>query len=202
MKMLKYLQEENARLRARPATGGTAGPAVPEKVPMPAGSAVFFVPFDAAGGDSLFTVANDYLGSASYVSLISALNDGLDYSFIAKRRSILLPSRSLVRYLNSQSAFDTQSQLVNAMAMAYNRLGGGRPVEDYYRKLAELLYANDVLADIPPGGSRPLEVNGSLVVITKGPSDDQGWSGLKRAKNYRNVIVGRVEGRAMRFLIL
>ena len=205
MKRLKFLQDEIERLRNRPAAvvySGAAGPAVPQKVPMPAGAAVFFVPFDSKSGDSLYSIANEYLGSASYISLISALNDDVDYSIIAKRRTILMPSRGMVKFLNNQNAFDVQSQLVNAMAVAYNKLGAGRPVDEYYREVGELLYSNDVINRLPSAGPKPIDVNGTLVVITKGTGEGQSWANLKKSMNARNVIVGRIDGRTMQFLIL
>ena len=191
---VQRLQSSGARVYIPVQTG-------PKRVPLPKEKAVFFAPFDQKDGDTLLDISKYYLGSASYISLISAFNDVLDASIIQKRKMLLLPSKSMIQFLNQYSIFDTQVQVVNSIAMAYNSLGASASLNDYYSKFIQYISMSRQVQPVANGSS--VIVNDVMVVLMKGRTGDfDGLLRLKSAKGYKNIVVGQIGAASIVYSIL
>ncbi len=196
------LQQEIERLKAEkkvyvPMAVVRSGP---RRVTSPSEKAVFFAPFDQKEGDTLLELSRYYLGSPSYVSLISALNDVLEPSVINRRKSLLMPSKSMVKLLNQYSIFDAEMQAVNAIAMSYNALGSSADLNDYFNKFVEFASMNRT---VQPSTRSSALVGDVMVVLIKGRAGDLStYKNMKASNKYKNIVIGQIGQSGVVYTIL
>ena len=197
LKHIRYLNEEIARLRSSRQTSFVVRTS-PVKPKSPKGRAVFFVPFDPAGTDTLYGLTQEYLGSRSYWPVVSALNDVPDYSLIVKRKKILFPTINLIRYLQELGLYSEPSRAINALAIAFNSIGTGRTIEEYKEYFVNFLIREGLLDRIPAGNS--IRVGDSIFILTKNNLPDRkSIEKLLNSPGVKNVIVCRISGEVLYF---
>mgnify|MGYP001544295085 CR=1 FL=1 len=145
---LNKLRKENALLKSRIAKleaggggrrgggGGTiyitrGGP----RVPIPKGNVLFFVPYNISRGDRLTKLAKDYLGSSRNYGEIAYFNDSSNASLIRLRKSLLMPTKGLLRMIYSDSRPVLLRKAADIIGEAFNLLGPGNRTTSYYQEI-------------------------------------------------------------------
>jgi len=194
------LKQEIARLRNQRVYVKKVSPTVA----MPKSKAVFFAPFNQNLGDSLVSISRKYLGSDAYLPLISALNDNIDYASLLHRKSLLLPSKKMIEYLNRHNSFDPEVKIVNALTLSYNRLAKRKfSKEAYFQSILEYVINNEsALSSSVEKSSSILRINDLALIVDNKDINFDYYRKLKKKKNIKKVIIGKIQKRKMVFYIL
>ncbi len=142
---LNKLRKENAKLKVRIAqlekSGGRGGGTVVfrrsqgQRVPIPRGNALYFVPYNLSRGDRLTKLAKDYLGSSRNYGEIAYFNDNSNAALIKTRKSLLMPTKELLRMIYSDSRPVLLRKAADIIGEAFNILGPGNASSRYYKEI-------------------------------------------------------------------
>ncbi|GEM_PF-2129076 len=167
------------------------------KVKIPETSALYFVPYDTKSGDTLWHIAQEYLGNQFNCAQIAAYNDNTAPTIIASNKQVLVPTKQLIHKTMLFDGDDIELRVIDIVAESYGSIGKTEDIEQYRDEVLHRLVRQNLINTEEQNGMKgktEFVVNENIMIVLK--------SGDMVTQAYKQATLARLNDMKMRSAII